>query len=91
MDAGVDKHRHAVDGAFQDRLEMFEIFGQLVKAEILADARHPPGLRDRLEGAEQHLSSVFLVIGAFVWNPQHRHLCQTRDVFGDNVEMLARM
>jgi hypothetical protein len=72
VNAGGGKQRQPVDRLFQDRLEMVEILRQLVETEILGNAAHSPGLRHRLEGAEQHLAGVFLVIGALVRHPQHR-------------------
>ena len=70
---------------------MVEILRQLVEAEILADAVHAPGLGHRLEGAEQHLAGILLVIGALVGHAQHRQPLQARDRLGDDVEMLAGM
>ena len=65
-----------MDGALQDRLEMVEVLRQLVEAEILGDAVHAPGLRLRLEGADQQLAGVLLVVGAGV------HVAQTGRVEG---------
>ena len=74
----------------EDRLEMLEVLGQLVEAEILGDAVHAPGLGHRLEGAEQQLAGILLVVGAFVRHPQHRQVArQAGDRLGDDVEMLA--
>jgi hypothetical protein len=70
---------------------MVEILRQLVELELLGDAGHAPGLGARLEGAQHHLAGVFLVIGAFVGNPQDRQVAEALDRFGDNVEMLAGM
>ena len=56
------------------------------------DAVHAPGLGHRLEGADQELAGVLLVVGALVGDPQHRqvtrHLGQR---LGDDVEMLGRV
>ena len=68
---------------------MVEILRQLIEAEVVRDAVHAPGLGHRLEGAQQHLARVFLVVGALVGHPQHRQLRQAGDVLGDDVEMLA--
>ena len=89
VDAGRRQHRHAVDAHFEDRLEMVHVLGQLVEAEILADAVHAPGLGHRLEGAEHHLAGVLLVVGAFVRHAQHRQPGEAGDRLGDEIEMLA--
>ena len=53
---------------------------------------HAPGLGHGLEGADQQLAGVFLVVGAFVGTRTHRHVArQVRDRLGDDVEMLGRM
>ena len=83
------EQRHARDRLFEDRFEMVEILGQLVETEILRDAVHAPGLGDRLEGAEQHLAGILLVIGAFVRHAQDRQGAEVRDRLGHDVEMLA--
>ena len=71
---------------------MVEIFGQLVEAEILRDARHAPGLGDRLEGADQQLAGILLEIGLLVRHPQGRQVAgQARNALGQDVEMLAGM
>ena len=70
---------------------MREILGQLVKAEILADARHARGLGQGFKGAEQYLARVFLVIGAFVRHAQHGQTRQPDNRFGHDVEMLTGM
>ena len=70
---------------------MVEIFRQLVKLEIGRDAIHRPGLGMGFERTQHHLASVFLVIGAFIRHPQHRHLGQARDRFGHDVEMFTGM
>ena len=51
---------------------MVEVLRQLVEAEILGNAVHAPRLGHRLEGAEQHLAGILLVVGALVGHPQHR-------------------
>ena len=68
---------------------MVEILGKLVEAEILADALHAPGLGHRLEGAEQDLARVLLVVGAFLGDPEHREPLEAGDRLGDDVEVLA--
>lgn len=68
---------------------MIEILGQLVKFERGGNAVHAPGLGLGLEGTQQDLAGVFLVIGAFVGDAQHRHLGQAGDRLGDDVEMFA--
>ena len=83
------QHRHAVDGPFQDRLEVVEILGQLIEFKAVGNARHAPGLGVRLEGAKHHLARVFLVIGAFIGHPQDRQLRQTGNRFADDIKMLA--
>ena len=55
-----------MDGPLEDRLEMIEILGQLVETEILGNAVHAPWLGLGLEGADQKLARVFLVIGASI-------------------------
>ena len=91
VDAGIGQHRHASHGLFEDRLEVVEILRKLVEAEIVRDrlTERRPRLCDRLEGAEQDLAGIFLVVGAFVGNAQHRKLAQPGDRLGDDVEMLA--
>ena len=42
VDTRLGQHRQPVDGHLQDRLEMVEILGKLVEAEILRDAVHRP-------------------------------------------------
>ena len=75
----------------RDRLEMLEILWQGVEAEILRNARHAPGLRARLEGAEHHLAGVRLVIGAFVGDAKDGQVAETVDRFRYQIEMLAGM
>jgi hypothetical protein len=67
---------------------MVEILGQLVEAEILGMPAMPQGLA-RLEGAEQHLPGIFLVIGAFVGHAQHRKLAKAGDRLGHDIEVFA--
>ena len=76
LDTGGGQDRQAPRGALQDRLEMIHVLGQAVEAEGLRDAAHPPGLGHRLEGADQQLAGVLLVVGAFVGHPQHRQLAR---------------
>ena len=61
-------------GPFQHRLEMVHVLGQLVEAEVLGDAVHAPGLGVGLEGAQQQLAGVLLVVGALVGIAQHRQV-----------------
>ena len=68
---------------------MIEVFGQLVELKAFGDPVHAPGFGFWLKGAQQDLSRVFLVIGAFVGNPKDRHLGQTADAFGHDIEVLA--
>ena len=89
MDTGALQQRHTVDRLFQDGFEMVEILGQLVKAETGGNAVHAPGFGDRFKRAEQDLSCVFLVIGAFIRHPQGGQLAQAGDVFSDDVEVFA--
>ena len=70
---------------------MVEILGQGIKAEILADATHPPGLGLRLKRAQHHLAGVLFVIGAFIRHAQHRQMAQPVNRLGHQVEMLAGM
>ena len=71
---------------------MIHVLGQAVEAEGLRDAVHAPGFGHRLEGADQQLAGVLLVVGALVRDPQHRqvarHLGQR---LGDDVEVLGRV
>ena len=71
---------------------MVHVLGQAVEAEGLGDAVHAPGLGHGLEGADQELAGVLLVVGAFVGDAQHRqvarHLGQR---LGDDVEVLGRV
>ena len=71
LDASVGECRHALQRVHQHRLEVLVVVGKLVEAEILRDSVHAPGLRLRLEGAEQDLARVLLVIGAAVVVAQH--------------------
>ena len=89
MDPRLRQQRHAGDGLFQDRFEMVEILGQLVKAEILGDARHAPGLGPGFERTQQDLARVLLVIGAFVGDAQHGKPGKFGNGFGNDIEMLA--
>ena len=91
VDASRLEQRHAVHRRLEDRLEMVEILGQRVEAEILADAVHPPGFRLGLEGPQHHLARILLVVGAFVGHPQDGQMAQPLDGFGDQIEMLASM
>ena len=69
---------------------MLEVFGQFAEFEILGNAVERPGLGVGLEGAEQQLAGVFLVVGAIVGIAQHRQIgAQPRERLGDDVEMLA--
>ena len=68
---------------------MVHVLGQLVEAEILADAVHAPGLGDRLEGAEHHLAGVFLVVGAFVRHAQDWQAAKAGNRLGDEVKVFA--
>ncbi len=73
MNPRIGKHRHPVHRRFEDRLKVVEILRQLVKFEILGDTVHCPGFGIRLKRPEHDLARIFLVIGAFVRHPQHRH------------------
>ena len=91
MDARFGQHGHTVYRLFQDRFEMFDVFGQLIETEILGDAVHAPGFRPGLERADHHLARVFLVVGPFIGHAQDRNLFQALDGFGDDVEVFAGM
>ena len=54
----------AVENAGRDQEE--------AELEVVGDAVHAPGLRLRLEGADQQLASVFLEVGVTVVVAQHR-------------------
>src|SRR5688500_4892404 len=59
---------------------------------VLGYAVGGPRLRHRLEGADQQLARIFLVIGAFIGDAHHRHAArQLLYRFGHDVEMLRRM
>ena len=66
---------------------MVEVLGELVELEVLR--RKAPGFRHRLEGSEQHLARVLLVVGALVGHAQHGQGSEIRDRLGDDVEVLA--
>ena len=87
VNARLPQHRHAGDGALEDRLEVVEVLGELVELEVLGD--RAPGFRHRLEGAEQHLARVLLVVGALVGHAQDGQGAEIRDRLGDDVEVLA--
>ena len=91
MNTGFRQHRHAVDRLLEHRFEVLDVLGQLVEAEIFRDALHAPGLGFGLEGPEQHLACILLVVGPLVRHPEHRQLAKSLDGFGDDVEVLAGM
>ena len=71
---------------------MVHVLGQRVEAEVLGDAVHAPGLGHGLEGADQQLAGVLLVVGALVGDPQHRQVArQLGHRLGDDVEVLGRV
>src|SRR5439155_8865572 len=57
-DASLGELRHAMNGAFENRLKMIEILGQFLEAEALRNALHSPGLGLGLERADQELAGV---------------------------------
>ena len=62
------------------------------RSRSLRDAVHAPGLGHRLEGADQELAGVLLVVGALVGDPQHRQVARhVGQRLGDDVEMLGRV
>ncbi len=77
------------DGHLKDRLEMVEIFGQLVKLETLGDALQRPWLGDRLKRTKQDFARILFVIGILIGDTQHRQFTQGGNGFGDDIEMLA--
>ena len=90
LDTGVGERRHPLQRVHQHRLEVLVVVGQLVEAEILGDSVHAPGLRLRLEGAEQDLARVLLVIGAAVVVAQHGQVRRhTLEGVRHHVEVLA--
>src|SRR5262249_14394819 len=52
----------AVNRRFHQRLELIPVLGQKLELEILGNAAHAPGLRDRLEPAHEQAADLFLVI-----------------------------
>ena len=89
VDTGLGQHRHTVAGGFQDRLEVVEVFRQLVEFKGVRDAVHRPGFGVWLKCPQQDLTRIFLVIRTFVRHPQDRHLGEALNAFGDDVKMLA--
>jgi len=84
------ERRHPVHGAFQNRHEVIHVAGQLVEAEVLGDAVHAPGPGVALEGAQEDLAGVLLVVGAAVRVAQHRQVGrQAVDRVGQDVIVLA--
>ena len=74
----------------QHRLEMVPIIRQLVKGKILRDAVHAPRLGNRLEGAHQQLTRVFLVIRIAIGIAQDREIRRYAiHRLGDDVKMLG--
>ncbi len=69
---------------------MVKVLWQLVELKVLGNVQGP-WLRDGLKRTEQHLARVFLVVRAFIRNPQHRHLREARNRFGHDIEMFTRM
>ncbi len=85
------QQRQPFDGHLKDRLEMVEIFGQLVKLETHGDALQRPWLGDRLKRTKQDFARILFVIGVFVGDTQHRQFTQGGNGFGDDIEMLTSL
>ena len=90
MNARFCKHWKAFDSRLKYRLEVVKVLWQLVELKVLGNVQGP-WLRDWLKRAEQHLACVFLVVSAFIRNPQHRHLRKARNRFGHDIEVFTRM
>ena len=71
LQAGPFQRRHAAHRVYQQRLEMRKVAGDLVEAEIVRNAVHPPGAGIGLEGADQQLAGILLVIAAMVVIAEH--------------------
>ena len=71
---------------------MVEILRQLVEAEgILGNAVHAPGLGLGLEGADQELAGILLVIGAGIDVAHDRQIGGQIHGLGHDIEMLGGM
>ena len=90
LDANIGERRQTLNGAEKDRLEMLDILGQFVEAEIFGNTIHTPGLSLGFEGTEKKLTSVFLVVSARIIISQHRKIRGERgERLGNNIEMLT--
>ncbi len=71
---------------------MIHVLGQGDESMFLVDTATTPRLGLWFKGTHHQFSSVFLVIGAFVGNPDNRHVARQRvDRFRNNVEMFTGM
>ena len=69
---------------------MVPVLGQLAELEVVGDAVHAPGLRHRLERADQELAGVLLDVQAAVRIAQHRQIRRhLGHGLGQHVEVLA--
>ena len=66
VDAGLGQGRCPVHGSRQQRLDVFQVVGQLVETEAFGDAFHAPGFGHRFKPAHQQLARVFLEVGATI-------------------------
>ena len=74
LDADLPENRDAANGGLEQRLDMFQIFGELIEGEALGDSFHAPGLGDRLEPTDQKLAGVLRDISASVRVAKHGHV-----------------
>ena len=70
---------------------MVEILRQLVEAEGVRNAVHAPGLGLGLEGADQELAGILLVIGAGIHVAHDRQIGGQIHGLGHDIEMLGGM
>ena len=92
VDAGLGQGWRPVHGSSQQRLNVLQVIGQLVKTEALGDAFHAPGLGHGLKPAHQQLARVFFEIRAAIGVAQHWQVGrQALHGLGHDVEMLGRM
>ena len=82
--------RQARHGPVKNRLEVIEAAGDFIEAEVFRDAVRTPGPGFGLEGADQQLARIVLVIGAGVVIPHDRKArVQAFDGFEQGIVVLA--